>query len=262
MGYFFVLQLMALSHPLSNMRHSAVSMGTDLGGSSSNGIGGWTRLRGGGSDRTFAAPGHGGEDLDPATTALVMIEYQNEFATEGGKLHDAVKGVMASTQMLQKSVEACDAARAAGALVIHSPILFRSDMTDNPNPNLGILAGVNEGKLFVEGTFGADFVEPMRPREGDLVVTGKKGLDAFPGTDLESLLVKRGIKTIVLAGFLTNCCVESTMRTAYEKGFNVITLTDCTASMSEAAQLASTEGTFGMFSKPMSKDEFLAELKQ
>jgi nicotinamidase-related amidase len=42
----------------------------------------------------------------------------------------------------------------------------------------------------------------------------------------------------VLAGFLTNCCVESTMRVAYEKGYNVITLTDCTAATSPAEQVS------------------------
>jgi hypothetical protein len=101
------------------------------------------QMRGGGSaDRTFsAADAHGGEPIDPATTALVMIEYQNEFAADGGKLHDAVRGVMATTGMLDKSVEACAAARAAGAKVIMAPILFRDDMSDNPNKALGILAG-------------------------------------------------------------------------------------------------------------------------
>ena len=50
------------------------------------------------------------------------------------------------------------------------------------------------------------------------MVEGKKGLDAFPGTNLESLLKENGIETLALSGFLTNCCVESSMRTAYEKG--------------------------------------------
>ena len=58
----------------------------------------------------------------------------------------------------------------------------------------------------------------MKPLKGDVVVKGKRGLDGFPGTDLESHLVKKKIETVVLSGFLTNCCVESTMRTAYEKG--------------------------------------------
>ena len=76
----------------------------------------------------------------------------------------------------------------------------------------------------------------MTPKDGDVVVKGKKGLDAFPGTTLEEELKARGIETVALAGFLTNCCVESTMRTAYEKGFNVITLTDCVATTSEEGQ--------------------------
>jgi nicotinamidase-related amidase len=87
---------------------------------------GWAHLRGGKSDRTFpASEAHGGEPIDPATTALVMIEFQNEFTSEGGKLHDAVKGVMASTDMMTKSVEACEAARAAGVKVRAVRTAFR-----------------------------------------------------------------------------------------------------------------------------------------
>ena len=115
-------------------------------------------------------------------------------------------------------------------------------------------------KLFTEGTWNADFHESMIPQAGDLVVEGKKGLDAFPGTNLESLLKENGIETLALSGFLTNCCVESTMRTAYEKGFNVITLTDCVATTSEEGQKAATTGTYGMFSSPMTSGEFREKL--
>jgi nicotinamidase-related amidase len=100
----------------------------------------------------------------------------------------------------------------------------------------------------------------MTPKDGGLIVKGKKGLDAFPGTDLEQLLVDNSIETIVLCGFLTNCCVESTMRTGYEKGFNVVTLTDCTATTSAEGQKAATTGTYGMFSTPITQAEFLQKL--
>ena len=49
------------------------------------------------------------------------------------------------------------------------------------------------------------------------------------------------------------------MRTAYEKGYNVVTLTDCTADTSLSAYEAATAGTFNLFSKPMTKDAFEAE---
>ncbi len=125
--------------------------------------------------------------MDPKTTAVVLIEYQNDFTSEGGSLHDAVKGVMEQEHMLPNSVETVEKARELGA---------RS----------------------------------------------------------------RGITTIALGGFLTNCCVESTMRTGYEKGFEVITLKDCTATLSEEEQRLAVEKNYPMFSRPMDHNEFIAKL--
>eukprot|EP00629_Pelagomonadales_sp_RCC1024_P008894 CAMPEP_0119260190 /NCGR_PEP_ID=MMETSP1329-20130426/700_1 /TAXON_ID=114041 /ORGANISM="Genus nov. species nov., Strain RCC1024" /LENGTH=219 /DNA_ID=CAMNT_0007259611 /DNA_START=51 /DNA_END=710 /DNA_ORIENTATION=- len=212
-------------------------------------------------DRVFApADAKGGAEPAAAKTAIVFIEFQNEFTTEGGKMYGAVKDVMASTGMLAKAQKVAAAAREKGCTVIHAPISFAADGSDNPNKGLGILAGCHEGSLFTAGTWNAEFCKEMTPAAGDVVVKGKKGLDAFPGTDLEATLRAKKVETVALCGFLTNCCVESTMRTAYEKGFNVITLTDCCATTSADGQKGAAEGTFGMFSAPMSADDFLAKL--
>merc|ERR1719261_1086228 len=193
------------------------------------------------ADRTFApSEAKGGTSVDTKKTAVVFIEYQNEFTTEGGKLHGAVKECMDETGMLKKSSALASKARAAGAKVFHAPISFKEDASD---------------KLFTEGSWNADFHPSMQPQPGDVVVQNKKGLDAFPGTDLEAQLKANGIETVVLAGFLTNCCVESTMRTAYEKGFNVITLTDACATTSKEGQ-AVTGGSYGMFSTPMTVADY------
>jgi nicotinamidase-related amidase len=213
--------------------------------------------------RTFKpSTAKGGIGVDASKTAVLCIEYQNEFTTEGGKLHGAVGPVMKTTNMLDNTVGVCAAAREAGAKVFHEAISFAEDASDNPNKGLGILAGCAGDKLFTAGTWNADFCEQMTPQGSDIVVLGKKGLDGFPGTDLEEQLVTRGIETVAICGFLTNCCVESTMRTAYEKGFNVITLSDCCAATSEEGQKAAIEGTFGMFSKTMTAEEFKAELSK
>merc|ERR1711998_125160 len=166
-----------------------------------------------------------------------------------------VKGVMDANGMLDKSAALATTARENGVKIFHAPISFKADASDNPNKGLGILAGCAKDSLFTEGTWNAEFCECMKPVAGDVVIKGKKGLDAFPGTDLEQQLVANKIETVVLAGFLTNCCVESTMRTAYEKGFNVITLTDGTATTSAAGQ-AVTRGSYGMFSTPMTVADF------
>ena len=74
----------------------------------------------------------------------------------------------------------------------------------------------------------------MTPADGDIVIEGKRGFDAFASTNLDFILRSKGITTIALGGFLTNCCVESTMRTGYEKGYQVYTLTDCLAATSQS----------------------------
>merc|ERR1719247_2119148 len=162
--------------------------------------------------------------------------------------------------MLAKAQKVAAAAREKGCVVIHAPISFAADASDNPNKGLGILAGCAKDSFFTEGTWNSEFCSEMTPAAGDLVVSGKRGLDAFPNTNLEALLREKGVETVVLMGFLTNCCVESTMRTACEKGFNVVTLTDCCATTSEEGHAAATTGTFGMFSAPMTAADFAAKM--
>lgn len=199
--------------------------------------------------------------MDPRTTAVILIEYQNDFTSEGGTLHNAVKGVMEQTGMLANTLETVERARELGATIIHAPISFTDDYHElSPSP-YGILKGVVESRSFRKGSWGAEIIAPLTPQPQDIVVEGKRGLDAFASTNLDFILRSRGITNIALGGFLTNCCVESTMRTGYEKGFQVVTLKDCTATLSEEEQRLAIEKNYPMFSRPMNHDEFLAELK-
>jgi len=158
------------------------------------------------SARTFtSAQAKGGCELDLSKTALVLIEYQDEFTTEGGKLHGAVAESMKETDMLAKSAKVVAAARAKGITVIHVPITFKEDASDNPNKGIGILAGCAKDKLFTAGTWNADFHESMKPVKGDIVVNGKRGLDGFPGTDLEARR-RRPRRTLSLSTPSTRRC--------------------------------------------------------
>ncbi len=198
--------------------------------------------------------------MDPKKTAIVLIEFQNDFTSEGGTLHAAVKPVMESTNMLANTVETVRKARELGATIIYEPISLTEDYHElSPEP-YGILKGVVDSRSFRKGTWGAEIVDVLKPEPGDIIVEGKRGLCGFASTNLDFILRSRGITNVALAGFLTNVCVESTMRTAYEKGYNVITLKDCTAALSEEEQRMATEKIYPLFSRPMNHDEFLAEL--
>jgi len=199
-------------------------------------------------------------NLDPGTTALVLIEYQNEFVSEGGVLHKAVADVMNATSMLANTIKVVDAARKKGVTIMHAPITFAAGYGELTRHPYGILKGVVDGKAFVRGSWGAAIVDALAPAPGDIVIEGKRGLDAFASTNLDFILRSKGIKTVVLGGFLTNCCVESTMRTAYEHGFEVITLTDCVAATSLAEHENAIKFDYPMFSKPTVSSELLARL--
>jgi nicotinamidase-related amidase len=198
--------------------------------------------------------------LDPERTAIVLIEYQNEFTSEGGVLHPAVAGVMERTGMLANTTALVDAARRAGVTVMHAPISFADGYAELSRHPYGILKGVVDGKAFVKGTWGAAIVDDLAPAKGDIVIEGKRGLDTFASTNLDFILRGKGTDTIVLGGFLTNCCVESTMRTGYEHGFRVITLTDCTAATSQEAHDNAIAHDFPMFSLPLTSAEVAAAL--
>ncbi len=199
--------------------------------------------------------------MDAKSTAIVLIEYQNDFTSEGGTLHQAVKPVMEQTNMLANTVETVKQARALGATIVYAPITFTDDYHElSPNP-YGILKGVVDSKSFRQGTWGAQIVDVLKPETGDIVIEGKRGLCGFATTNLDFILRSRGISTIALGGFLTNCCVESTMRTGYEKGYDVITLKDCTATLSEEEQRVAVEKNYPMFSRPMTHAEFLSMLE-
>jgi nicotinamidase-related amidase len=198
--------------------------------------------------------------IDPTTTALVLIEYQNEFTSKGGVLHEAVAKVMAETDMLANTRQVVETARRKGAAILHTPITFAEGYGEITRHPYGILKGVVDGKAFVKGSWGAAIIDALKPESGDIVIEGKRGLDAFASTNIDFILRSKGIKTVAIGGFLTNCCVESTMRTAYEHGFDVVTLVDCMAATSPEGHENAIKHDFPMFSRPMPSSEFLAQL--
>lgn len=198
--------------------------------------------------------------MEPSTTAVVLIEFQNDFTSEGGALHGAVADSMAETGMLDKAAALLEKVRETEATVIHSPIQFAEGYNEITKHPYGILKGVVDTNAFVKGSWGAEIVDDVKPEAGEIVLEGKRGLDAFASTNLDFILRSKGIKTVALGGFLTNCCVESTMRSAYERGYEVVTLTDCVGATSSEEHANAIKYDYPMFSKPMTSEQFVAEL--
>jgi len=199
-------------------------------------------------------------ELNPKETALVLIEFQNDFTTEGGIFHGAVKGVMDSNNMLQNTVDTVKAAREAGVNVIFIPISFTEDYHEVTPTPYGIMKGVVDNGAFKKNTWGTEITDVLKPENEDIIIEGKRSFCGFASTNLDFILRGRNIKNVVLSGFLTNCCVESTMRNAYDKGYNVITLTDCCATLSQEEHDNALKNDFPMFSQPMTHTAFIEVL--
>lgn len=144
-----------------------------------------------------------------------MIEYQNDFTSEGGALYGAVKTVINSTGMLENTAALVKKARALGVTVMWAPITFAAGYREISTHPYGVLAGVVGGQAFRAGTWGSKLKADLPRDTNDIIVEGKRGLDTFASINLDFILRSRGIETIVVGGFLTNCCVESTVRTGY-----------------------------------------------
>ncbi|HEY0710879.1 MAG TPA: isochorismatase family cysteine hydrolase [Polyangia bacterium] len=173
-------------------------------------------------------------DLD--RTALVIIDMQRDFLEPGGfgeSLGNDVSLLGASVAPI-KAVLA--AARRRRMLVIHTREGHRPDLSDAPlakiergEPTARIGAPGPMGRILVRGEPGHDIIPALAPRPGEPVID-KPGKGAFYATDLHTILLNRGIETLIVCGVTTEVCVHTTVREANDRGFRCLVPGDCCAS--------------------------------
>ena len=169
--------------------------------------------------------------LDPATTALVLIDLQNGIVAMDVHPQPA-QVVVARARTL------ADAFRTAQALVVLVTVGNAPDGQDTLAPRLDTPpAAANRGADWSE------VVPELGAQPSDLRIM-KRQWGAFYGTDLDLQLRRRGIQTIVLAGISTNIGVESTARDAFERGYHQVFVTDAMASPSVQAHDSTLTFTF------------------
>jgi nicotinamidase-related amidase len=195
-------------------------------------------------------------------TGLIVIDATNDFISEGGKLWDAVKDVVTAVGVLPNLTRAIDAARSVQIPVLHAPMVTQPwDYGEWQNTSLSHKL-LHQHQLFQAGTWGAEFHPDYVPADGDVVVVPHKAFDAFQGTDLDTQLRQRNIDHIILVGMVTNTCVDSTGRDAYEKGYHVTFVTDAVGAFSMEAHRATIEHDWPRFAHELlTTDELVASLK-
>lgn len=198
----------------------------------------------------------------PQQSALIVVDMQNAYASQGGYLDLAGFDVSATRPVIDNINTAVAAARAAGMLIIWfqngwddqyveaggpgSPNYHKSNAlkTMRQRPEL-------QGKLLAKGGWDYQLVDELTPQEGDIVLP-KPRYSGFFNTPLDSILRSRGIRHLVFTGIATNVCVESTLRDGFFLEYFGIVLKDAThqagPAFAQQAALFNIETFFGWVS--------------
>ncbi len=173
-------------------------------------------------------------EFDPKTTALVLVDMQNDFLHPEGAYGRAGQTCAAISALPDQLVPVADAMRAAGGWIVSTHFTLVPGKAGQPfiSPHLQKLRPfLGEGD-FAPGTFGHQLIDVMQPV--DLMVE-KIAFSAFYQSRLEWVLHRAGLKTLVFGGIVTNGGVASTLRDAHVRDFHNIVLENGCAAFSEQA---------------------------
>jgi len=164
--------------------------------------------------------------LDPAHSALVLVDLQNDFCDAGGAMGQRAEGLSQIRATIPRIAELLRQARLRQVPVVH----VKAEYGEADASDVRLFAEQRSGSrdVCVPGTWGAEIVPEVAPVRSESVVV-KHRFSGFVDTGLEKLLRANRIRTLVVAGVATQCCVESTVRDAALRDFYVVVPDDCVA---------------------------------
>jgi nicotinamidase-related amidase len=190
-------------------------------------------------------------------TAFIFIGYQNDYFAADGILRAAIEESAVTNRVLENTLQLIDNVSNSGTTMIQTPIIFTPSYEELVNP-VGILKVIQDVGAFQEGKTGSEVIPPFKAMSDRIqTISGKRGLNAFSNTELASTLEQNNITTVVMAGAVTSICIDSTARSAHERGYSVVVLDDCTAGRSNFEQTFYCENIFPLYASVMDSSSLL-----
>lgn len=196
----------------------------------------------------------------PSTTAILLIGFQNDYFHPEGILRGALEDPAHTAAVLHRTITLLRKLQAGPTLFVATPIIFTPDYRELTEP-VGILKLVKETGAFKQGTLGAGTHRDLAAL-GDRVleIPGKRGLNAFAETHLHETLRARGIRDVVLTGAVTSVCIDSTARSAHERGYRVTILSDCTCGRTRVEEDFYCQQVFPLYAAVQTSGDLVKEL--
>ncbi len=185
-------------------------------------------------------------EIDPAGTAVVVVDLMNDFMKEGGSM--VLAGGLAVIPPILKVI---GAVRGKGGKIVYIKDNHRPDKTDSEF--------VIREPHCIDGTWGAELVDEVSPRPEDYVVK-KRRFSAFFQTDLDLILRENGIKTLIVVGVVTNICVRSTVHDGFFNGYQCVVPEECVMATGEREQASTLWDIDTHFGWVMKTGDLLAKL--
>src|SRR5207248_780442 len=178
--------------------------------------------------------------IDPARSAVIVVDMENDFAAKGGMFDRAGVDVSGAQKAIGPTAKVLAAARQAGLKIIYLKMGYRPDLsdlgaTDSVNRTRHLKFGVGqkiqapdgrESRVLIRDMWDTDIVPELKPQLNDIVLY-KTRFSGFYQTDLDAILKKFGIKYLIVTGLTTSICVESTVRDAMFRDYLCVLLKDC-----------------------------------
>ncbi len=177
--------------------------------------------------------------VDPAKTALIVVDMQNDFVKEGGTL--VVPDAEATVPTIRGLL---DSARESGIKVV-----FTQDTHNEGDPEWEIWP-----EHVREGSWGWEIVEELKPLEDEVVIR-KVRYDAFYGTHLDHFLRIWDVDTLIICGTVANICVHYTAASAALRWYGVIIPKDATSALDPFDLEASLRQTSFLFAGRITTSE-------
>ena len=203
------------------------------------------------------------DKLNREHAALVVVDMQNDFCSPSGAADRTGRDISMIPPMIPNLLNLIDETRRARVPILFVRCVYNT--TDGRYLSQAWLEQAQRQKhglylevpLCVEGSWGWNFVEGIEPKDGEAVIT-KHRYDAFLDTDFDLVLRSKRIRTLVMTGVTTNCCVESTARHGFMQDYHIVLVRDCTAAYSNKLYEASLENIDRLFGQVVSSEELLA----
>ena len=161
------------------------------------------------------------ERIAPDRAAVIFVDMQNDFVSPDGKMALFGFYIEAIRKTIGPMGALLQAARQQGYPVVHTRMI--NDINQNPS---SWYAFWGEPEITLPGSWGAEHIDELKPRNEELVIT-KYTYGAFEGTNLNTVLRRRGIQTVIIAGTDVNICAGDTMHQAFALGYHVVAVSDC-----------------------------------